>query len=179
MSNLPKVTSRGATISQCQEYRYSLTRSWNRRKPMLRMVMLNPSTADWSLDDPTIRRCLTLAARQDCGSLQVVNLYALRATQPATLLKHKDPVGPDNLRWLAKLKDPDSYGVEAGPVVAAWGAHTSVPTGVGRVAEALLGLEMLCLGTTKAGHPRHPLYLPDATPLEPFPFDTYALRQMR
>lgn len=86
-----------AKISDCGQYRYTLTRG---DAPRLCFVMLNPSTADATLDDPTIRRCLGYAKREGCAGLEVLNLYALRATNPADLWKHHDPVGPDNDREL-------------------------------------------------------------------------------
>lgn len=94
-----------AEISPCGQYRYKLMRSilqvvgWD--KPAL-FIMLNPSTADADIDDPTVRRCIGFAKREMCSSLTVVNLYALRATDPRQLMKHQNPVGPLNDQWLAE-----------------------------------------------------------------------------
>ena len=87
---------KGATISECGLYRYSLTRVWDDVLPMCIFVMLNPSTADADIDDPTIRRCINFAKREGCGSLMVVNLFAYRATSPADMKAAVDPIGSGN-----------------------------------------------------------------------------------
>jgi hypothetical protein len=130
--------------------------------------MLNPSTADANIDDPTIRRCMSFARREGAGGIIVVNLYGLRATDPAELLKTKDPFGPDNR---ANIK---GLGMDAVancmPVVCAWGVGGWVKS-ADRDAVHLLkstGARLVCLGTTKAGHPKHPLYIKGDQPLVPF-----------
>lgn len=145
----------GAWISDDGLYRYRLWRNWDETRPPMAFVMLNPSTADATADDPTIRRCIGFARREGCGGLQVVNLYALRATRPVHLLDHPDPEGPENCAaWAETL-----YEEPAPVVVAAWGA------GGGMVglpeSKALRGASAnwRCLGTTKTGEPRHPLYV--------------------
>lgn len=131
--------------------------------------MLNPSTADHVIDDPTIRRCVGFAKAWGFGRLVVANLFALRATNPYELVLAPDPIGPDN----------DAHIVEqcAGRrVFAAWGvtvANMSVPALRNRAAvvRRLIGANALVehLGLTKDGHPKHPLYLPTATVPQPFP----------
>lgn len=155
-----------ALLSEDGLYRYLLTRSWSAPgAPRAVFVMLNPSTADATQDDATIRRCVQFAKTWGMGGLTVVNLYALRATQPARLWQHADPVGPDNDRILTSTA---VLAAEADfPIVGAWGANAKPA----RVA-AVLGLpgmgRLQCLGTTKAGQPRHPLYLSGGTPLQPW-----------
>lgn len=156
-----------AFISGCERYRYVLQRSLVRFDPnaesvtLKRMVfvMLNPSTADAMRDDPTIRRCIFFAEREECNVLTVVNLYALRATNPAALAKASDPIGPENDKFLfAEI-------AQATMVVAAWGAHPSAKPR----AEFLIkrrGRALMCLGKTKDGSPRHPLYVRGDQPLE-------------
>lgn len=151
-----------ATFSPCGAYRYTLARQWGNEPPAI-FVMLNPSTADAATDDPTIRRCVGFARRWHLDGIVVVNLFALRATDPRALRDHPDPVGPENDdRILAALE-----WYQSSPVVAAWGAHGGL---YGRD-RAMLGLirdavdRPLCLGTTRSGHPRHPLYLPADTVL--------------
>lgn len=149
-----------AHISPCGQYRYELTRSWA-DGPLLTFVMLNPSTADADKDDPTIRRCVGFAKRDGFAGLRVVNLFAFRATQPADMHVAGDPIGPDNE---AHLIDLFSAG---GTFVAAWGAGGQFKGrayDVRRLA-AMLGVEMQCLGTTKDGYPRHPLYVRSDQPL--------------
>jgi hypothetical protein len=114
--------------------------------------MLNPSTADDTRDDPTIRRCVAFSKAWGYPGLIVVNLYALRATNPTQLWTAADPIGPRNDTTLQEVMDTAS-----GKVVAAWGAHAR-PTRVARLRD-LTTVPMWCLGTTKAGAPRHPLYV--------------------
>lgn len=146
-----------AVISDSGTYRYRLTRIWDESKPVMAWVMLNPSTADGSTDDPTIRRCINFAKAWGYGGITVVNLYALRATDPKELWQHHDPVGPDNDAELAKIAENHSL------IVLAWGANANTDrTGV--VLRILSRAYDLCnklavLGWTKGGEPRHPLYV--------------------
>lgn len=143
-----------ARLSDCGAYRYELGRRWA-RGPSVLFIMLNPSTADATQDDPTIRRCIGFAKSWQMGALGVVNLFALRATDPAALRTAPDPVGP--------LNDDAIHDaiVSSRVVVAAWGAHAMAAERAAVVAEmaANASRPLCCLGTTKAGHPRHPLYL--------------------
>jgi len=155
-----------AQLSSCGSYRYELARCWDPCAPPLTFIMLNPSTADASADDPTIRRCMGFARREGLGGIVVVNLYAYRATFPVDMLAAADPVGSANdahlVAALASARRQDA------PVVAAWGAKAN-PDRVRQVC-ALEGFEgVLCLGVTNAGHPRHPLYVPADTPFTPWP----------
>ncbi|MFD5898655.1 DUF1643 domain-containing protein [Streptomyces sp. NPDC060366] len=146
---------RTALISDCGRYRYRLTRTWG-PGPTAVFVMLNPSTADGTQDDPTIRRCITFARAWDCGSLTVVNLYAWRATQRADLWLAPDPVGPDNDEHLSAAASAAQE--TNAPLVGAWGASAATA----HITEvlALPGMERLtALAVTKAGQPKHPLYL--------------------
>lgn len=153
---------RGAVISDCGRYRYRLGRTWDDALPGATFIMLNPSTADASVDDPTIRRCIGYARTWGCGALTVVNLYAWRATDPRELWKTADPVGPENDAHL--IAAAKSATASFGPLVAAWGAHAD-PWRIGDVL-ALPGMDRLgALALTKDGQPRHPLYLKaDLTP---------------
>lgn len=150
---------REATISDDGLYRYSLVRRWAQKGGPATFVMLNPSTADALVDDPTIRRCVGFARSWGCAGIVVVNLYALRATRPVHLWEAADPVGPDNDRFLeVAVRRAAATGA---PLLGAWGANAKP----GRV-EALLelvkreGASLEALGVTKWGQPRHPLYLP-------------------
>ncbi len=153
-------------------YRYTLGRTWDDRLPVATFLMLNPSTADAYCDDATIRRCLGFARAWHAGGLLVVNLYALRATNPAELLTHADPVGPANDAVLTTVLTASLAGADTGtPLVAAWGAHRAAATRAHHVYALLRGrgLRPRCLGTTSAGHPRHPLRLSATTPLLEYP----------
>lgn len=147
------------------EYRYELTRSWARAGSLATFIMLNPSTADATNDDPTIRRCIGFARSWGCNGLYVGNLYALRSTEPKGLWVHPDPVGPDNDEHLTDLADRALF--FGWPLVAAWGANAK-PERVAQVL-ALPGMENLqALGITKSGAPRHPLYLRSDATLSPW-----------
>lgn len=159
---------RDALISPCGDYRYSLVRQWDKGKPYLPFVMLNPSTADATRDDPTIRRCMSFARREGCGGIVVVNLYALRSPDPKMLRAHYDPVGPFNKRV---IYDAAIVAAEAGvPVVCAWGVNDITQAAGGALVEAReAGAAIKCLGKTAGGHPRHPLYVKSDQPLENYP----------
>lgn len=192
--------TKGATISACGNYRYRLWREWrlgnskhwdmwteDDGSPALDgsgeqlgeplscvFVMLNPSTADGEQDDPTIRRCVGFAKRLGFDRLDVINLFAWRATSPADLLKvgpDSDPCGIANQDAFHRTLDA------AGMVICAWGANGTHlgqnETALGWIADHLdiladegRNVPLLALGLTKDGHPRHPLYLPaDAQPM--------------
>lgn len=148
-----------AEFSECGTYRYTLTRllsspcRWVR--PAL-FIMLNPSTADATNNDPTIRRCISFAERSGCTHLTVVNLFALRATDPRELKKHHDPVGPFNDRHIA-LQIMKHHDIVGGLVVAAWGAHPLAKERADYIFKTYGDIK--CLGTTMNGSPRHPLYV--------------------
>lgn len=145
-----------AEISDCGTYRYVLKRRipslvrWHH--PAL-FIMLNPSTADAEKNDPTIRRCLSFASLNGCTELTVVNLFALRATNPLELMDHGDPVGPFNDQRIAEMIEDHQMGI----IVAAWGAHPFAKKRAQYIKERFG--PFVCLGTTKDGSPRHPLYI--------------------
>lgn len=156
-----------AILSPCGTYRYVLTRqiqqAMKHDKPCL-FVMLNPSTADAELDDPTIRRCIGFAKRELCTELTVVNLYALRATNPQELFNYPDTCGPDNNHhFIEQVRKHEGVGI----IIAAWGAHKAVH--YAHVHKILRRENTVCLGKTAAGHPRHPLYVKADQPLIPWP----------
>lgn len=147
-----------ATLSADRRYRYLLTRQWG-SGPRALFVGLNPSTADAGTDDPTTRRIVGFAQSAGCGSMALVNLYAWRSTSPSVLRQVTDPIGPDNDQWIAHALSA------ADIVVIAWGTHAGVARAAA-VIHLLAHSTIWCLGRTKDGHPRHPLYVPARTPLE-------------
>jgi len=150
----PEVTGNGSVFNDLGTHRYLLTRSWASGGTAV-FVMLNPSTADAQMDDPTIRRCVGFARREGCGGLVVVNLFALRSTDPRALTVHPDPAGPENDAVILE------WGLRGGPVIAACSAsgrlHRRNMTVTALLADA--GVELWCLGRTADGSPRHPLYV--------------------
>lgn len=137
-------------------WRYRLIRRWDEGLPMVCWIMLNPSTAGHERNDPTIRRCIEFSKRWGFGGMMTGNLFALRATDPAELKRNSDPVGSYNDHHLADMSR------KCAVTVCAWGSHPMVN---GRAAEVLhlladIGTEVRCLGRTKIGRPKHPLYVP-------------------
>lgn len=161
----------GCELSDDEVYRYTLYRVWDKNKPVVIWVMLNPSTADGTTDDQTIRRCMDFARRWGGGGIHVINCYALRSTDPKALKVNRTVVtraiGPENRRHiyeaLLHAKENDLK------VVCGWG--TSI-RGCGSVIVATaknLGIDLWCLGKTSFGEPRHPLYVMAKTKLEKYP----------
>ena len=142
---------RHAVFSPCRTYRYALSRVWAADKPYALFIGLNPSTADETLDDPTIRRCMDFAKRWGYGGLVMANLFAYRATDPSQMKGAKDPVGVANDEWLTELA---KY---AGVVVAAWGNHGAFLRRSSHIRALLSELHYLQLN--QSGEPTHPLYL--------------------
>jgi hypothetical protein len=155
---------RAASFSPCGRYRWSLSRRWDSdpRKPRVGFIMLNPSTADAFSDDPTIRRCIGFARRWGYGGLEVRNLFAFRATKWTGLKSAPNPVGRRSDATILDLFEMCET------IVVAWGTHGTLHDRGRRVIELLSGHELMCLGKTRSGEPRHPLYLPVETRLKPF-----------
>ncbi len=138
------------------KYRYYLMREWAHGEGTCLFIMLNPSTADAEKDDPTIRKCIGFAKEWGFQKLEVVNLFAYRATDPKELATVRDPVGLGNDSYLV------SCSRNAQMVICAWGTKGAI---LGRdmiVASALMDrhIDLHFIRQTKAGHPGHPLYLP-------------------
>ena len=149
--------SSGAPFSDCGRYRYLLWREWAPDRGRLLWIMLNPSTADASRDDPTITRCKERAYRLGYGGIEVVNLFALRATNPKALKAVAYPTGIENDRHIAAATGGKRQ------IIAAWGSHGAYRNrgvAVRRVLEECGVLHrVLVLGLTKGGEPKHPLYV--------------------
>jgi hypothetical protein len=157
-------------------YRYRLDRWWEGGEGRVCWIMLNPSTADATQDDPTIRRCITFSKAWGYASLVVVNLFALRATDPKALRLPAGAFQDEYLSIIGPENDDTILAAEAESqrVVAAWGNHGSLH-GRGADVREMLRTQPLHLGLTKTGEPRHPLYARADTQLARlawFPFDT-------
>ena len=144
-----------ARYSDCERYRYDLTRTWEPSGPKALFVMLNPSTATELANDPTIERVERRASRLGFGAYRICNLFAWRATEPKHLIRAAEPVGLEN----------DGIVVEAchwaDQIICGWGNHGEF-SGRGAEVESLLrrtARPLFHLGLTKKGHPKHPLYL--------------------
>lgn len=159
-----------AVLSDDLRYRYRLDRDFVSRRGCDRkktavFILLNPSSADADIDDPTVRRCIGFCARWRCGRLVIVNLFAWRATKVRDLKRAKDPVGPGNDAAIRKAVREATK--SKGVVVAAWGANGSW---LGRAREVMdmlgkMKADAVCLCRTGGGAPEHPLYVAyDVTP---------------
>jgi hypothetical protein len=157
--------SGSAVISDCGRYRYRLERHGLSGAGAVAWIMVNPSTADASEDDPTIRKVIGFSERMGAGWAIVGNVFAFRSTDVKGLAKTSDPHGPDNDKHLRDIM------ACAPTVVVAWGPTAKLPKllrhrymRVVRIADAI-GVKLMCLGTAQDGHPRHPLMLAYDTPL--------------
>lgn len=168
---------KSAVLSEAVLYRYRLSRWWGPGKRLV-YLMMNPSTADASVDDATIRKCMGFAASWNYDGIEVVNLFALRSRDPAALVTAADPVGPDNLHAIYEVvKDIDTA---TGVVMCAWGCESTMnkmgasgftlaTTACGTIHAILRVLpdtKLMTFGLTKGGTPRHPLMLPYSTKAE-------------
>lgn len=155
-----------AVYSDCERYRYLLTRVWNPDGQRALFVMLNPSTATEAQNDPTVERCERRARALGFGAFRVTNIFAFRATDPRVMRAEADPVGPANDAAIAQ-----SAAEWADRIICAWGTH-GAHLGRGAQVEALLratGRDLFTLGLTQDGHPKHPLYIGYDRQPEPWP----------
>ncbi len=153
-----------ARFSRDGVYRYELSRVWNAGAEAINFLMLNPSTADETCNDPTVHRCVERGWRLGFSQVVVTNLFALRSTDPQALYSAPDPVGPRNDAAILRAARA------ARVVVVAWGEHGAW-NGRSRRVTALLArhkISLFCLGTNRSGEPRPPLYLPYGAALTPF-----------
>jgi hypothetical protein len=147
-----------AVFSPDEKYRYLLSRMWDGTKPIVTFIMLNPSTATETVNDPTIERCQRRAKMMGMGGLMVVNLFGLRSTDPEVLYKSDDPIGDENNSYiLHAVKESDM-------VVCGWGKHATLGGRFDRAAIVMgmiraAGRAPLALKLNKDGSPSHPLYI--------------------
>lgn len=148
-----------AVYSDCEAYRYSLTRIWQEDGKRVSFVMLNPSTATEVQNDPTVERCERRARALGFGAFRVTNIFAYRATDPRVMRAQPDPVGADNDQ---AILDAAAW---ADQIICAWGNHGAHLNRGPMVTELLRGQPkaLYHLGLSKAGHPKHPLYIGYAT----------------
>ena len=150
----PEIWLRDARLSPSGLYRYQLSRAWRDDGTGVCFIGLNPSTADGTVDDPTIRRMVGFARRWGSSGIEVVNLFGYRATDPAQIPIDTDfAIGPENDCYIGSVARASEL------VVACWGAHPSAIQRAERVLDQLVGLPIYHLGLTRTGQPKHPLYL--------------------
>lgn len=145
---------KSALFSPCRKYRYDLTREWDSGKGTAVFIGLNPSTADETQDDPTIRRCIGFAKSWGCKSLRMLNIFSFRATDPKDMKREIDPIGPGSDHYIRELT------IGARFIVAAWGKHGEYMQRGEMVRKLLHDRNLSFLRLNKDGSPAHPLYLP-------------------
>ncbi len=160
--------SGGAIFDPTGNYRYTLWREWDPQAPRLGFIMLNPSTADATWDDATIRRCVGFARVWGYGAVEVVNLFAYRTPHPRHLRQVREPIGPDNDRYL------DAIQQRVQRLILAWGNSGNFQNRPQAVLRLLTPDQLYCLGMTRLGQPCHPLYLQAET--LPIPFQEPGVR---
>jgi hypothetical protein len=157
-----------AVLSPDRRYRYTLERIWEADRPRCAFIGLNPSTADETRLDNTLRRCVRFADAWGFGSFVMLNVFALRSTDWRALAKAEDPVGPANWMWLGSVTREvvDNGGI----AVCCWGTHVKDVHGGRTLARAIRELldKPYVIRLTRSKFPEHPLYLPSA--LEPEPW---------
>lgn len=152
-----------AEFSPCGRYRYTLTRIWDESKPLANWCAMNPSTADQHKNDPTITREINFSKAWGFGGMIKTNIMAFRSPKPEILRVQRDPCGPENLAYI------ESVAMKADKVIVAWGSHPMNAIWAPWVyAKALKRFSLFCLGQTKDGSPRHPLYVKGTVTLQPF-----------
>ena len=153
----------GAEFSPCRTWRYTL---WRHFKPdpqwLVAFIGLNPSTADETEDDPTVRRCIGFARDWGFDGMVMLNLFGFRATDPKVMKAAADPVGPLNNEAIALTT------ANVALTVCCWGTHGAFGGRDRWVSERMLHGKLKCFGLTKGGQPRHPLYLAKSTKLVDF-----------
>lgn len=173
---------KGAEISKDGIYRYSLSREWDKNKPKVMFLMLNPSKADSEIDDPTIRRCIGYAKDWGYGGILVGNLFAYRATDPIELLNYPFPEGGlMNRLWVRKMT------MECDKIICCWGNSSIISKIMDKkgypynhiqkvltckAKDRLYYLDMCKDGLT----PKHPLYLSKS--LKPIKYDLYEIKEI-
>jgi len=144
-----------AIYSDCENYRYTLTRTWGDTGKHALFIMLNPSKATEIQNDPTVERCERRARSLGFDAFTVTNIFAYRATDPKVMRAQTDPTGPDNdATILSAAKTADT-------IICAWGTHGE-HLNRGPEMETMLRAQpksLYHLGLSKAGHPKHPLYI--------------------
>ncbi len=149
-------TEKSAIFSRCNRYRYELQRCWSKRvskKATVTFIGLNPSTADATVDDPTIRKCIAYAHGWGYSRMIMVNLFAWKATDPASLHYSADPVGSLNDTYIKRAVNRSSV------VIACWGEQGTLHNRAEEL-RSRYPRRLRCLKVNRSGEPTHPLYLP-------------------
>jgi hypothetical protein len=155
-----------ALFSDCKRYRYTLVRQWSHGPKSIAFIGLNPSTADEIKNDPTVAKCIRWAKKWGYNEMWMLNIFAIRSTDPKYLRMVADPIGFGNDTSISHITS------KATTIVCCWGTGGEFLHRGYRVWHDLLNhSKTYCLGYTKAGHPRHPLYMSNDTSLQEFSYE--------
>lgn len=157
----------GAIFSECMRYRYQLIRIWDSSKPLAMCVGLNPSTANGTTDDPTIKKLRSILSHNGYGGFYMTNLYALISSVPEKLYQVPDPIGENDahVREVAgKIQD----------VFLCWGSFKSLEVRIKSILKLVDGKPLKCFGKSTKGVPIHPaFYVRRGTPESQVPITAY------
>ncbi len=159
---IPDIVYTGAVFSKSRSHRYALYRYYHGDRYVM-FVCLNPSTATETKNDPTVRRCIGYAHQWGFGGVVVCNIFAYRATDPKDMESHDFPIEEECeandywINWFAK---------GASRIVCSWGNHGQYLDQGEAIHSLIYDYRPFCFGVTKAGHPKHPLYLASDCKLE-------------
>lgn len=157
-----------AVIDKNKKYRYVLERRWGSDiNNIVNFILLNPSTADASHDDPTVRACIEFARRWGYDGIAITNLFAFRATDPIEMKSCQNPHGSQNDKYISSVAKKSRI------IIVAWGNHGTHCNRDREVLNVLISIKKpFCLGITDSGNPRHPLYIKRTVKPIPFPYGT-------
>lgn len=148
-----EIVSKYAMLSPCLQYRFALSRAWEPNMRVIGFILLNPSTADDKIDDPTVKKLIQFAKHNKYGGFLLANIFSLRSTDPKLLRTHHDPIGPSNDYWIAQLTRWSEI------VVCGWGNHGSLNNRGKEVKLIIPKAKRFAFGFNNGGQPTHPLYL--------------------
>lgn len=149
-----------ACLSPCRLYRYALWRTWDESKKKVMFIGLNPSTADETVDDRTVGRCISYATQWGYGGIIMTNLFAFRASKPTEMMRAENPIGEMNDYYLKRLA------VDAALIVGMWGNSGTFLNRSEEVVAMFLNLH--CIRVTSGGQPHHTRGLPDGLKAVPY-----------
>lgn len=169
----PEVLRGWAEISQCENYRHSLQRTFRKGEGVCVFIMLNPSKADEKLNDPTVTKCSKFCKTWGYRSLIILNLFDLRATDPKELKVARDPFGPRRSSNIENLALGINTSLESVKFVFAWGNHGKLWDRDKEIIEQVMDhydlTTPMCFKINKNGSPAHPLYQKDDAVLIEYP----------
>jgi hypothetical protein len=145
--------SKYAMLSPCLQYRFALSRAWKPNARVIGFILLNPSTADDKIDDPTVKKLIDFAKYNGFGGFLLANIFSLRSPDPKSLRAHRDPIGPSNDYWIQQVIRWSEQ------VICGWGNHGTYRQRGKEVKLLIPRAKRFVFGFNNGGQPTHPLYL--------------------